>query len=103
MQRTSKRISDSLRAAILAAHEDGTSYYALARQAGVQHGQISRFARERELTTRSVDALAHVLGLRLVGRRHNGRQPSAMIHAARQRLADQIAVLATEQRPPCPY
>jgi DNA-binding phage protein len=56
--------SDVVRQAIEAS---GLSLAELARQAGINHGQLSRFMRgERSLTLATLDPLAKILRLRMV-------------------------------------
>ncbi|HUE89624.1 MAG TPA: helix-turn-helix transcriptional regulator [Vicinamibacterales bacterium] len=57
-------VSDVVRQAI---EESGLSLAELARQASINHGQLSRFMRgERSLTLATLDPLAKVLRLRMV-------------------------------------
>ena len=60
-------VCDSLRAALVEAQDAGVSRYRLAKDSGVGADLIARFQRgEKDLSGRSVDRLARVLGLRLV-------------------------------------
>lgn len=69
--RRSSPVSDQLRHVIAGR---GLSPHAVASAAGVAPSALSRFVRgERGLTLQSVDAVAEVLGLRLVEVRGHGR------------------------------
>ena len=65
-QQTEPALVEGLRGAI---QDSGQSLNQLGKQAGVDHGRLSRFVRgERDLTLAAAGRLCHVLGLRLVGK-----------------------------------
>ena len=64
MRSKKETVSDGIRKAI---DNSGVSRYALAKAAGVEQATLSRFMRGKAaITTTTLDALAKVLGLRIV-------------------------------------
>jgi len=68
-------VSDTLRAEVLAAMKRGVTRYKIAKGAGIDHGNLTRYIYERrDIRLSTVDALCEVLGLALQHKPKKGRK-----------------------------